>query len=354
MSAELYDDRLALPRDGQSLSSFVAAWRGQKRISAKTFEAELTRVDPSVSYALAVDPDFPPHPSWRSAFSTVMGLPGSTFEKMGRNAGSWRLMPRARRCACLECLREASTPAEQFGDESWTQSAITTCWIHGLPLIEVPAIGYGWADVSSSVRRVRGALMRTPEIHLDLLKSRWNQLHERVRTAIFFAELTCVCVCNSSPLLEAIGFEESGSEDVWRDLLTLLCCSWLPEPAPAIAALGLPRRYQTESHSLLRCRNRPILIEDPTFDLFRVLSDPSARRVCMLIALDAIRPGYPRETPEKPRFRRWGWSAVVPQIPEKGWQWLEHQARGWYDVWQSRFDKWSSLRQPKKRLQIIT
>jgi hypothetical protein len=345
MSAESYDEGLVWPRDGETLSSFVAAWRGQKRISVKAFETELTRVDPTVLYALAVDPDFPPHPSWRSAFSTVMGLPASAFAGMGTSAGTWRLMPRARRCACLECLREASTPAEQFGEESWTQSAITTCWIHGLPLIEVPAIGYGWADVSSSIRRVRGALMRAPEIHLDLLKSRWNQLHERVRTTIFFAELTCVSVCNSSPFLEKLGLKQSGSEDVWRDLLTLLCCSWLPEPAPAIAALGLPRRYQTEPHSLLRCRNRPVLIEDPTFDLFKALSDPLTRRVCMMIAFNAIRPDY-AATPEKLRFRRWGWSAVVRQIPENGWQWLERQAHWWDHEWQSRFDQWSRLRQP--------
>lgn len=342
------------PNSCETLSSFLTAWRVHQGVSRTAFDEAVCRRDPSVSVALSVDPDFPHHPSWQKVLSEATGIPLDDFVNFRDEYGAWPLFPAARHCACLACLRMADTTNEQYGDVFWTRSTVTTCFCHGYPLVTVPAIGCGWADLPAKIRRERDTLMLQPELSQELILLQWSQIDKAIRDAIYFAEISLwtsgvdervfsafLRHSDPSPDLEVRTFH---ARSVWQDLLTLLCCSWSEETSPAVAVEGLPVMIRLDQKPLLRCSNRPTLLRPPTIELFRSIGDPELRRACILVAMDAIHPNYLIER-RKPDGLLEGWRYVIVRMPESAWQWLERQSKMWSTEWQESFTSWADFRE---------
>jgi len=300
------------------------------------------RLDPSVAVMLSMDPDYPIHPGWRSTLAKLTNLQPAALDMLGNSSGPWPLHPNARTCACLACLDMAESPADQYREDLWNQSTLTTCVSHGLPLVEVPAVGWGWADLPAAHRRRRRTFMETPMVSKQALVESWSRVEQAYQTAVVFAELTCWAeATHNQRILECLRYRPHGSRPVWMDLLTLLCASWLPHAAPSVATLGIPAHQMGDNaNSRLGGKNRSILLEAPTFDLFRAIANPAERRACILIAWDAIRPIDSMQMIPRNPHSTFGWLQAVKLMPDSAWTWLEMRATGWADNWQSRVLEW--------------
>lgn len=154
------------PGSMETLSSYLAAWRGHFHVEEQAFEARLQKIDPTVLVALQVDPDYPAHPGWQTTLASATNLKIDVFKELGMSHGPWPLFPKARRCACLACLEMSSAPDQQFISDFWNQSTITVCWFHGLPLVEVPAVGWGWSEFARFCHEARAQAVR-PKVPLQ-------------------------------------------------------------------------------------------------------------------------------------------------------------------------------------------
>ncbi|UNK49858.1 hypothetical protein MNR01_02125 [Lysobacter sp. S4-A87] len=220
-----------------------------------------------------------------------------------------------------------------------------------MPLIEVPAVGWEWAELPGIQRRNRRRLMLRPEIGADAVMSAWKRVPEQYRRAIFVAEASVWALgIGNARMLEALRYMDDDSEGVWRDLLTLLCVSWQNVSAPSLALLGVPLTLYGE-HGVQRFggRNRPVLLEDPRFSSFCALGEPSERRACMLMAMDAIRHEYLVELLPLFGTEKFGWKKIVKGMPAEAWAWLESRAESWPPRWRYRFGDWRELRESRPR-----
>jgi hypothetical protein len=330
----------------ETLSSYLAAWRGHFHVEQRTLEGRLQKIDPTVLVALQEDPDYPAHPGWKTALTAATNLKLDVFEQLGSSHGPWPLLPHARRCACLACLEMRDAPNQQFICDFWNQSTITVCWFHSLPLVEVPAVGWGWSELSAATRQRRHDLMVDPGKARRAQEQVWSPVEEDIRNAVYFAEMTCWAECTGNQrILSALEHQNNGALVVWRDLLTLLCTSWEPFASPSVALLGIPAslwcRFGSSKFGGANCG---ILLEEPTFDLFRSISNPSERRSCVLIAWDAIRPLKSREILPRSVHSRFGWRSVVRWMPDRAWNWLTQRASRWPGAWQAYIGLWEEER----------
>lgn len=338
------------PRGGETLSSYLAAWRGYFHVRRQALDEAIARVDPTVVIALSRDPDYPNHPGWSQTLAGVTNLSASVLEELAQLWGPWPLLPEARTNACLGCLELAGYVTNQVAQKFWTYSTMTQCLCCGLPFVEVPAVGWGWADIPREVRRQRYMLMEHPGVARVGLEQEWAKVGEGLKTASYFAELSCWATCAPNrKYMDYLGCQPHETALVWENMLTLLCASWQPFAAPSVAMHGIPCSLWSE-HSTAKFggANMGILQGKPTMELFRSIANPAERRSCILIALDAIRHDYLQKIyprPEYPRFgSQLGWLPVVASMPELAWDWLIERAQYWPPPWAVTISGWEQVR----------
>jgi len=134
-----------LPRQDEVLSSWLVRRLSQLGVERRVFDDALGQRYPEVAAAFAQEPDFPEGRVWRSAMESLASVPAAALQALGWPSSPWFLMPGCRRSACLVCLSEAPCVTAQYVREQWLQSWRTTCAVHQVPLVEVPAVGGAWA-----------------------------------------------------------------------------------------------------------------------------------------------------------------------------------------------------------------
>lgn len=333
-----YSPELREPEPRETLSSYLACWRGEMGVSKDSFYARIANSDKTVAAALQDDPDFPAHPNWIPVLSRITRIGEDVLAKLGTPIGPWHLHSSARNLACLGCLDDWATSSAQFKCKSWSYATTTTCYMHGLPLVEVPAVGWEWQDLSAAKRRANTQLMLNPSEARRALEQFWSRVaDERLSNALFRAEMSAWVSHNPSCGLSQVlryGREESA---VWEDLLVFLCTSWRSAPALSISAASLPIAFRWN----VTCFGDNILQPmhaAPDMHYFRRLSAPR-RRSCVLVAYSIIRKDDCPLLETERIFRR-----VLKNTSAKAYLWLLGRSLRWMDSsWQSRLGSWFRL-----------
>lgn len=331
------DSRLPLP--GEVLSSWLSRRLSQMGVERRAFDDALAHRFPEVIDALAKDPDFPEGRAWRFGLEKMTGVSSTQLQSLGWPSSPWVLMPGSRRSACLLCLAEASRVTEQFVREHWVQSWRTTCSIHQVPLLEVPAVGAAWSALPKSSRKLHGSLMRRPDRQIARLIDGWEKVPAYLREAVFGAELHIMDAWSEH---FSIGKAEAGPIVVWRDLLTLCASSWNDAMAPPVASQALPSSLITGSIYFRTPCVPPCPSTNLSLSHFRTLTNPAARRTCLVTVLDAMYEVSSKRVIGLRRQPTWGWPKVVPCLPEVAWDWLQRQSKSWPTGWQMLVDRWRS------------
>ncbi|WP_313223635.1 hypothetical protein [Pseudoxanthomonas mexicana] len=324
----------------ETLSSYLAAWRGYSGVSSRSFLNQVAQLAPAASVALMVDPDHPIDDCWLEVVAEVTQIEKSTLEELAAPLGPWTLHPPCRHYACIACLDEAGSASQQARLKLWTYATFTTCIFHDLPLIEVPAIGWEWMELSPAQRKSNARLMLEPDKLRPNVEAFWNRLDGRLRVGIHRAEVSAwVAPGGPCRLRTAIQYERLDEAPVWQAILALLSRSWERHPAPALAARGLPRDlWLNGSKKYFGDYHRPVLEALPTIDYFRGISAVNERRACVLVASDAVRHEYMRPFLGFNDF--YGWRGVLARMPQPAFEWLVQQSSDWPLHWQDRVECW--------------
>ncbi len=331
-----------LPRKGEVLSSWLFLRLSQLGMERRVFDDALAHRYPEVAAALAKDPDFPEGRSWRLAMANLTGVSSMALQAVGWPSSPWFLMPGCRRSACLICLSEAPYVTAQCVQEHWLQSWRTTCAVHQVPLLEVPAVGGAWALLSRASRKLHGSLMRRPDRQVARLIEDWERVPAYVREAVFGAEVRIMDAWHEHYSNGQGRLDASGSIVVWRDLLAFSASSWDTVTAPPVATQALPSSLITGS-AYFRCHSVPPCAEpDLELHAFRTMINPSARRVCLIAAMDAMFEVSGERIVGLKRQPSWGWHRVLPCLPQKALDWLQGRSHSWPAGWRVIMDRWLS------------
>lgn len=331
-----------LPYADEALSSWLSRRLGQMSISKAAFD-ELLRADyPEIALCLQEDPDFPRGTRWRRVLANLLKVPQSGFENVGHAQPLWTLRPGSRHSVCFDCLAEAPAPIEQYAREGWLQSWRTTCDRHFTPFVRVPAVGWGWAELRYSSRKTHGRMMRLPGDFAQANTRTWGGLHGFLREAVFTAER--YIMSDLGDYLEHAREDQlNGAMLVWSDLLSCVSQSWLPFAAPAIASFGLPVTSIQTAH--FRSPNVAPSITPLVEAKFLCTDDPAERRVCLVVAADAM---YEISRVPLIGVKRqpatWGWPKLLQEIPSSALTWLGERAQRWPNVWRARASLWNHPR----------
>ena len=334
---------LRTPFPDETLSSYLTAWCGHFSVKRGSMIDAVRAVDTAAAAALVKDPDFPPSHAWTAAVAAVTHFPGKTLDELARPRSFGYLTPAARTNACAACLAEASNVGRQYRKHEWALATVTTCFVHKVPLMEVPAVGWDWCEPTAG--RLRGpSVMRHPERRASAVWHCWHEIPQSFIQAILNAEYD----------VWATGVEtrsgrrrsQSGVPPVriWRDLLTLLCASWEDFSAPSLATKGLPGTlYARRGVERVGGRNRPVLLEAPTFKHFCEISDPAERRACVLMAWEGAI-STSRNVESSGRYGGLSWHRIVACMPEPAWAWLFPRASKWPAGWNFLIERWHRQR----------
>lgn len=329
-----------LPRKDEVLSSWLFRRLAQLGLERRVFDDALASQYPEVAAVLAKDPDFPEGRLWRSALARLTRIPVSELHGLGWSSSTWFLMPGCRSSACLICLSEAPYVTAQYVREQWLQSWRTTCAVHQVPLVEVPAVGGAWALQSPASRRLHGSLMRRPDRQVAQLIDDWKRVPAYIREAVFGAEVKIMEAWHEHYSNQREQLEISGSILVWRDLLALCVSSWDIVRSPPAAAQALPSPLTTGSVHF-RCTNvQPSVEPDLNLRAFRSMMNPAARRVCLIAVMDAMYEVSGKRVVGLKRQPSWGWSRVMSCLPPLALNWLQRQSRAWPTGWRAIMDRW--------------
>ncbi|WP_426280515.1 TniQ family protein [Lysobacter soli] len=229
------------PEPTESLSSYLAAWRGHAGVSHRRFMDYVAKSDPAAAVALLDDPDYPKHPCWRDAVAKLTGIDQSVLTELATSLGPWPLLPPCRVHACVGCLDDYGSPSGHARSKMWSYATWTICPIHNLPLMQVPAVGWEWMEIAPAQRKANARLMLRPDLVRASVEAAWSRLEQPVRNAIFHAE-SCAWLSPSgpSPYRDALKYNRFEDRYVWEDLLSFLCRSWERGPAPSLACLVCP------------------------------------------------------------------------------------------------------------------
>lgn len=330
-----------LPLKDEVLSSWLTRRLDQLGLERAVFDDALTKQYPEVAAALARDPDFPEGRLWRKAVAGLVAVPVEGLQGIGWPSSPWFLAPGCRRSACLLCLSEAPLVTAQYVHELWLQSWRTTCPVHQVPLVEVPAVGASWALLSGQSRRLHGALMRRPDREAARLIDGWRRVPAYLREVVFSAEVQIMEAWCEHFASERGGAAVSGSLLVWRDLLAFCASSWTTTASPPIAAQALPWMIGS---SYFRCRNvLPCVGPAPSLQAFRTMIDPAVRRTCLVAVMDALYELSGKRIVGLKRQPSWGWFRVLPHLPDAAWAWLDDQARAWPAGWHPMVKRWRNI-----------
>lgn len=332
------------PEPMETLRSYLDCWRGSAGVSRDSFYRRVARSDKTVSAALEDDPDYPRHPSWIPVIAEITGIGEGVLAALGSPIGPWHLQPSARNLACLGCLDDFGTSSAQFRCKSWTYATTTMCHVHGLPLVEVPAVGWEWQDLTSAQRRANSQLMLNPsEARAALEKFWWSVVDTELANAIFRAEMSAwVAPAPVSGLSVALNYRYADS-DVWEDLLVFLCTSWRRYPAISISANALPNSYRRSTTCFGDSILQP-LATAPDLHYFERLSAPR-RRSSVLVAYSILRDDDCYLSEQKAIFRK-----VVKNTSATAYIWLLGRSRKWFNApWQTRIGTWFRMLSKEER-----
>ncbi|GEM_PF-1433928 len=335
------------PDTFETLSSYLAAWCGERGVSRIRLMEHIGRSSPTVAVALTMDPDFPSHPDWAKVVEKITHIPSQDLLELATPLGPWHLAPPCRRHACLACLGEAGTPAKQARSKLWTYATITTCWMHDLPLVEVPAVGWQWMELSAVSRKSHGELMLRPERLVPQVTQVWHRLGEEFRNSLALAEMHAWVAPGAARLREFLHYEELDEQFVWEDLLVLLCSSWQNYPTASLGLRGIPSQIGFNmGRQYFGSTDSRVLLNPPTLDFFKSITSTAERRACVAVATSEIR-NFKR------RFRfddYYGWSNVLRYMPDHAWGWLVECSKIWPARWQGKLDEWDDFRKKSSRL----
>lgn len=332
------------PEPFETLSSYLAAWRGHSGVSSRSFLNQVAKLAPTASVALMMDPDHPIDECWLEVVAEVTQIEKSTLDELAAPLGPWTLHPPCRHHACIACLDEAGSASQQTRLKLWTYATFTTCLIHNLPLIEVPAIGWEWMELSPAQRKSNARLMLEPDKLRPSVEAFWNRLDDRLRAGIHRAEVSAWLAPGDPCRLRTFyEYERFDDAPVWEAILALLSRSWERHPAPALAARGLPRDLWVNcSKNYFGDYHRPVLEAPPTIDYFRGISAVNERRACVLVASDAVRHDYMQSFLGFNYF--YGWRGVLERMPQPAFEWLVQKSNGWSPYWQDQVRFWKRCR----------
>lgn len=327
----------------ETLGSYLALWRGSCGISKSAFRRHISRIDPTVNVSLTTDPDFPDHPNWSAVLSEVTHIPSDRLLELGRPIGPWHLKPSCRVHACLACLEEQGSPAQQSRSKMWTYSTFSVCWIHDMPLIGVPAIGWEWADLSPSERRTHSTLVQTPGLLREPIEQLWRQLDPNVRRALYFAEMSAWVSFNPNcGLAKAIGYDALDQDCVWEDLLALLCSTWSKHPGAPLSLRGIPNVLWIFNRNYFGGYGRSALDQAPTMSYFCSIESTFERRAAVLSASLVTRSD---KVPDLlGRSSRTLWENVLKYMPDPAFAWLSERAVRWPRDMRDRLGSWEVTR----------
>ncbi|MBZ4039125.1 hypothetical protein [Novilysobacter selenitireducens] len=331
---------LRAPEPFETLSSYLCTWRATRGITQHKFLTQVRKLDPAAEVALAFDPDYPDRPGWAAVVSEVTGIEENILKELGQPAGPWHLSPPCRKHACLECLSVYGPPSKQARSKQWTYATYTTCHIHGLPLVEVPAVGWGWMELRAAERRKNIKLMLNPAEAGAALEVFWSRLDPQLRNAISFAEMIAWLV-PSGPcgIRDVLSYLEVDEEDVWADVLVFLCSPWSHYRGAPLALRALPRTIWTQwNRNYFGNYDHPPLYEPPTLGYFCNIASPAQRRACVLSAYSVLQPERFREQVKDDLP---GWRHVMRHTPRRAFKWLESQAQNWPTRWQREVTRWA-------------
>jgi hypothetical protein len=336
-------ERMRAPWPLETLGSYLALWRGSFGVSKNAFRRRISRIDPTVDVALTSDPDFPDHPEWAAVLSEITHISRDSLLELGRPIGPWHLKPSCRVHACLACLEEQGSPAQQSRSKMWTYATFTACWIHDLPLIDVPAIGWEWADLSPSARRAHATLVHTPGLLREPIDQFWRQLDANVRRALYFAEMSAwVAPDPTCFLAKAIGYDALDQADVWEDLLALLCSTWSKQPGAPLSVRGIPNPLWSVSRNYFGSYGRSALDQAPTMNYFCSIESTFERRAAVLTASLVTRPD--RVPDLLGRSNTALWKNVLKYMPDQAFDWLKERAVRWPRGMRERLESWEVTR----------
>lgn len=322
------------PYREETLSSYLSAWRGHFSVKRQVMLDAIGNTNPGTAISLIEDPDFPTAAGWAEAVAAVTKIPREVLEELARPRAFGYLHPAARTSACAGCLAEAQSIGLQYRRHYWALSTVTVCWTHEMPLVEVPAVGWEWAELQRSHRVNRLRHMLDPEGRARSAKNRWMSMGEGIRRDVRLAN-QCADFLTASDA-EVV---------VWQDLLALLCASWQSVSAPSLATIGVPMRvFGRRGVERLGGHNRPVLLEPPTFDNFCAMSDPAERRACVLMAWQALRLSRLGDQWNAAR-----WQKIVEDMPESAWAWLRTRMMHWPAGFSEYAWAWGDLRRGCKR-----
>lgn len=330
------------PQTDEALSSWISRRLGQLGLAKETFQNVLMHDYPDVANSLEIDPDFPQGGHWRGVLARLLKVTPSSLERIGNTCSPWILKPGCRRTVCLDCLADAPSPSEQYKREIWTHSWRTTCDIHFTPLVRTPAVGWEWAELRYASRKLHGRLMRLPGVFAERNRDSWLSVQSFLREAVFSAERYLMSDW-SEHLAHAKSADLTGAMIVWSDLLSCVSRSWQPMTAPMIASFGLPVILNRSTH--FRTPNVEPQRAAPDMSKFCSTEDPSARRTCMVVAVDAM---YDVSQFPVIGMKRqplpWGWPKLVQEMPFEALSWLMKRAQQWPNVWKAKAELWGHLR----------
>lgn len=330
-----------LPLKDEVLSSWLTRRLAQLGLERTVFDYTLAMKYPEVAATLATDPDFPSGRFWRKVLADMLAVPEDGLQGTGWPSSPWFLAPGCRRSACLLCLCEAPVVTAQYVREVWVQSWRTTCPLHQMPLVEVPAVGASWVLLPYHSRRVLGALMRRSDRAAAHLIEGWRRVPAYLREVVFSAEVQIMEAWREHFTSERRQAPVSGSLLVWRDLLAFCTSSWTTAASPPISTQALPWMVGT---TYFRCRNvLPSAEPAPSLQAFRTMTDPAARRTCLVAAMDALYELSGKRIVGLKRQPSWGWSRVLPHLPDVAWTWLNDHARTWPTGWRPMVGRWRNM-----------
>lgn len=343
------EGELRTPHPMETLSSYLAAWRGHTGVSRRKFLERVSRLDPTVDAALNVDPDFPPHPNWPPVVAEVTSIDAAVLRKLGTPVGPWHLAPPCRTHACIACLADSGGPSNQARHKLWAYAPVTTCYTHGTPLVEVPAVGWEWMELSAADRKKNVRLMLRPDEICSTVDAFWNRLDDSLRDAIWVAEMSAWVAPN--PLCELgklLKYHHCDEQPVWEDLLALLCSPWSRFPGAPLSLRGLPRDLWVAANKrYFGNYDHPGLDAPPSIGYFCTMTSAGQRRACVLTASLVIR----RQAMESKLGRHFcdRWKDVLRHMPDDAFDWLCEQATRWPLRWQEALSNWRRERRRVRR-----
>lgn len=338
------DDKRILPQPDETVSSWLGRTLGRRQLKYGDFMAAADRLQPGIAEEFARDPDYVAAARWRETIGLLTHVGPDALNLVGHPPSPWVLKAGSRESVCVACLDEDGTTGAQYMRQAWTDSWRTVCHHHGMPLVRVPAVGWGWVTKGRAMRKRFRALVRRPGDLVPEYRKYWRVLPRPLVRCVGDTEVALLGAWSEYYRSNPAGEDHASGTQVrvWEDLLTLVSLCWTPMAQPSLAAAALPAKWVTSTQFL----RTPTVAPAEVIDLshFRSMPDPAARRVVVVIAGDAML-GFSHQPRADPHWKRyqWGWHHVLMTLPSPARVWLTERSRQWPAAYRQRADEWVEM-----------